>query len=158
MGLREPMDLHSNMLQCQDIILLLHKVPCHSWSCKAHAVMVIHPKLLFLKIVPDIFSQRPNIMIYIDKIEVIRPGDDDLVNYRCTCLDESEIEKSVTIRYMSQPNTSELLCFLLESYQERQAFLEAFTSIWRDRQSDCFERQNLPQWWIQEVSGVEDVT
>merc|ERR1712137_728634 len=144
-----------NLVQCHDIRLLLHKVPYRSWNCKVHAVLVIHPKLLCLKIVPDIFSKLSNITIHIDKILVMRPADAYLVNYRCVCLDESEIEKSVAIEYMNQSNTSELLLFLLDSYQQQQAFLKTLISMWEDRRNACFERD---QWWMQEVSGLEDVT
>lgn len=103
-----------------------------------NAVLVIDHQLTFIKIVPHTFSQLPQIMIPIDKVELISSGEDNVSDPFCWGLDESEILKAVFIQYMTEcGNSTRSVCFLLDSCTGQRAFVKALAFIWHEKQH-CF--------------------
>lgn len=107
---------------------------------KISATLVIDYTFSTMKFVPDLFSQLPRILISIDKIVAICPGEDVLSDLRC--LDQSQIPKAVLIEYMSECcKTSKSVCFILESRKGQHAFVKALTAIWQERRSHSLQKQ-----------------
>jgi len=110
---------------------------------KISATLVIDCTFSTMKFVPDLFSQLPRMVIPINKIVAICPGEDVLSDLRC--LDESQIPKAVLIEYMSEcSKASKSVCFILESRKGQNAFVKALTSIWQERRSHSVQKRFTP--------------
>jgi len=113
---------------------------CHVDHLKVNSQFVIDSKFTYITIVPDILSQLQRILIPVDKIEAISPGEYVLSDPLCSCLAASDTMKAVLIQYLDGCEGRKSVCFLLENRKRQQTFVKALTSIWHERQTNTVER------------------
>jgi len=121
---------------------------------KVSATLVIDCTCLTLEIVPGMFSHLPTIRIPFDKIEAIFPGEDDVLDPRCACLDAIQLQKAVLIQFMSEcRKVRTSVCFVLESPKGNRSFVKAFKSIWHEKQRMPPEKTCRHKWSHPSLKG-----
>lgn len=105
---------------------------------KVSATYFLDRALTKLSIFPEDPTQAQAVSLLVDNIQVICPASDfmfffDQMEAR---LDDSEKARAVLLQYVTEDTERKRLCFLEESENAKDKFVQALTALWLEKRND----------------------